>query len=256
MLEALHNSENMTVKIGSEWLNGRAAYGGLVASLAVAGMSKIMPEQKQIRSLLVNFVGLVPSERVTIEPTILRAGKSVTQAVCDVVLDGSILAHTSAAFGVDRKGIAAPSNAAFNPAARDTVPLLKEGVPFLPGFLKNFDIHWTGGGIPLSGTKDRMLSLWARPKEDMSSHPAARVIAVADLPPPVMMSHYTKPVNVCSLSWALEFVCAPEDIETDWFYLEYTLEAASGGYTQQSGRIFDEHGNLCAISRQTMLYFE
>ncbi|MBL4838952.1 MAG: thioesterase family protein, partial [Kordiimonadaceae bacterium] len=58
------------------------------------------------------------------------------------------------------------------------------------------------------------------------------------------------------LSWALEFVCAPEDIETDWFYLEYTLEAASGGYTQQSGRIFDEHGNLCAISRQTMLYFE
>ena len=34
-----------------------------------------------------------------------------------------------------------------------------------------------------------------------------------------------------------------------------TAEAAAQGYTQQSGRIYSEDGELCALSRQCMVYF-
>ena len=34
------------------------------------------------------------------------------------------------------------------------------------------------------------------------------------------------------------------------------LDAAADGYTQQSGRIYEESGRLCALSRQCMAYFE
>jgi acyl-CoA thioesterase len=33
------------------------------------------------------------------------------------------------------------------------------------------------------------------------------------------------------------------------------VEAAENGYTQQSGRVYDENGRLCALSRQCMVYF-
>ncbi|MFN3164056.1 MAG: hypothetical protein ACE37N_11390 [Pseudohongiellaceae bacterium] len=46
-----------------------------------------------------------------------------------------------------------------------------------------------------------------------------------------------------------------ERIASDWFYLQFTAEAAAEGYTQQSGRIYSESGELCALSRQCMVYF-
>jgi len=57
------------------------------------------------------------------------------------------------------------------------------------------------------------------------------------------------------LTWSLEFVVPPESVKSDWLYLEFTVEAAADGYTQQSGKVFDETGQLCALSRQCMVYF-
>ena len=36
----------------------------------------------------------------------------------------------------------------------------------------------------------------------------------------------------------------PESIPGDWFYLEFVVDAASNGYTQQSGKIYTEQGQL------------
>jgi len=57
------------------------------------------------------------------------------------------------------------------------------------------------------------------------------------------------------LSWSLEFIEAPEELTSEWFYLEFEVEAAADGYTQQSGRIYDELGRLVALTRQSMVYF-
>ncbi len=90
----------------------------------------------------------------------------------------------------------------------------------------------------------------------MAKYPEVGIITLADLPPPLMLSHFKSQIMVSSLSWSLEFVCPPETIKSEWFYLDYTLEAAADGYSQQDGRIFTEDGTLVAISRQCMVYFE
>jgi acyl-CoA thioesterase len=62
-------------------------------------------------------------------------------------------------------------------------------------------------------------------------------------------------VPASSLTWSLEFVEPPEKITGEWFYLEFVVEAAADGYTQQSGKIYDELGRLVALTRQCMVYF-
>ncbi|HAU08532.1 MAG TPA: thioesterase family protein, partial [Gammaproteobacteria bacterium] len=76
-------------------------------------------------------------------------------------------------------------------------------------------------------------------------------------PPPFLLCHYDKPfVPASSVSWGLEFIVDPADVKGEWFYLDFDLDAAADGYTQQSGRIYEESGRLCALSRQCMAYFE
>lgn len=256
ILKDIETSDDMSTYLSPSWQQGRAAFGGLVASMAVAGMKKQLAEHKTLRSLLVNFVGPTPITPINIVPRVLREGKSVTQMAADVVDDSGVHLHASAAFGLPREAKFVPQASEFKPEPRESVPLMPKNMGSIPNFLKHFDIHWTGGGIPLSGMDDRRCGMWVKHTEDLSAYPEERIIALADMPPPIMLSHFKKLVRVSSLSWSLEFVRPPEEVTSDWMYLDYTLEAAANGYSQQDGRIFDEEGNLCAISRQCMVYFE
>jgi len=256
MLDSLVSSTDGTVDICKGWLNGRAAYGGLVTSLAVTEMLKVADTSKPIRSLMTNFVAPLPPGPARVEGKILRSGRSVTQAVADVMAGDQVAAHVSAAFGTARPAIAVDAKAPFKPFSRDSVPSLDSVDRQLLGFLEHFDIHWGASGIPMSGNKDHSLAMWVRHKVDMAKHPVASIVAATDIPPPIMLSHYDRMIPASSLSWSIEFLQPAETIEPGWFYLEFSLEAASGGYTQQSGRIFTEDGTLCALSRQCMVYFE
>jgi len=256
MLENLKSNSAAVADVSPGWAQGRAVYGGLAASIALGGMEQLLTEPKPLRSLMVNFVAPMAEGAARLDARILREGRSVTQACVDVYSSEQVAVHASAAFGAPRSAKAVASEYAFKPEPRTSVPALDLGQTQLPGFLQRFDIHWTGGGIPMSGTGERRLGMWVRHKDDMSAFPAAKIVALADIPPPVMMAHFTKPVMASSLSWSLEFVRPAEDVKSDWFYLDYTLEAAADGYSQQSGCIFTEDGQLVALSRQCMVYFE
>ena len=94
-------------------------------------------------------------------------------------------------------------------------------------------------------------------KNSLEQFPAEKLVALADIPPPVILSHFQKPlIPSSSLTWNLEFVMTPDSIPGDWFYLEFVVDAASNGYTQQSGKIYTEQGQLCALTRQCMVYFD
>lgn len=238
------------------WTQGRAVFGGLVAALLARGMTHTLSAPKSLRSLMVSFIGPAPAGTVRVQSELLREGRNVTQATARLYDGDAVCAQAMAAFGTDRETKAVASELPFAPEARDSVPPMDSAVRLLPAFLKHFDVHWTGGGIPMSNQKARRLGKWVRHKDDMSAMPMEALVAVADIPPPVMMSHYDRPVMASSLSWSLEFVTPPERVKPGWFYLDYSLEAAAGGYSQQSGRIFTEGGDLVALSRQCMVYFE
>jgi acyl-CoA thioesterase len=256
LLQQVHDSEGALVTINQGWAQGRAVFGGLAAAIALAAMERRVPGDMPLRSMMTNFVAPTPEGPVTTTARVMRRGRSVMQTSVDVMAGDQIVVHASAAFGSARKTYAVAPSAAFTPEPRDSVEALDAAAFKLPGFLQQFDIHWTGGGIPCSGSKDRRTGMWVRHKVNMDAFPAARIVALADIPPPVMLSHYRKPVMASSLSWSLEFVCPSDEVQGDWFYLDYTLEAAADGYSQQNGHIFSEDGTLVALSRQCMVYFE
>lgn len=257
IMQNLADRDGTAVTVPGGWSQGRALYGGLVGALAAEAMVRRLESPRPLRSLMGNFVAPAPSGDLTLDASVLRAGRAVVQTRGDLVSpDGQVCFTSSAAFGDDRSGLVVPSTLPFRARPRDSVPPMTSGLRPLPGFLSNFETHWTGGGVPMSGSGDRETGMWVRHKCDMNAFPIAKIVAIADMPPPVILCHYTEPVMASSLSWSLEFVVPPESVETDWFYLDFTLEAAANGYSQQSGAIFDETGTLIALSRQCMVYFE
>ena len=256
MLAGLENSDSNTTRFSENWSQGRSAFGGLSAAFAVTAMRKKLAKPQTIRSLMVSFIAPVTPGEVNVEANVLREGRNVTQCSANVLSQGQIALQAMAAFGNSRE--------AFKPAAAGNkeLPSRDSGISFSdnakrqPPFLQYFDGCWTEGGIPFSGNYTPFLSMWVRHKQDVSRFPVEKLIAIADIPPPVLLSHFEKPpVPASSLSWSLEFVEAPEDITGEWFYLEFEVEAAADGYTQQSGRIYDGLGRLVALTRQCMVYF-
>lgn len=250
------DSAQASTELSAGWSQGRAAFGGLVAALLARGMAATQSSPKSLRSLMVSFVAPAPAGPVKVVSELLREGKNVTQATARLYNGDAVCAQAMAAFGSDRETKAAMAQVPFNPEPRDSVPAMDRATRLVPAFLDHFDVRWTGGGIPMSNQQSRRLGKWVRHREDMSAYPVEALVAVADIPPPVMMSHYDRPVMASSLSWSLEFVVPAERVKPGWFYLDFDLEAAAGGYSQQSGRIFTEDGTLVALSRQCMVYFE
>ncbi len=256
MLSELRESGGRDVLLSPGWGQGRATYGGVSTALALTSMQALLAEPLPVRSLLVSFVAPIAPGPVSLTPRILRQGKNVTQMSVELSSEGQVGLLVCASFGAARPGVMVEPDAVFQPEPRESVPLLDESFRRLPKFIHQFDVHWTGGGVPFSDKKDRRHSMWARHKADMSAFPAEKLIAIADMPPPIIMSHYDRPVMGSSLTWSLEFVRPPAEIDTDWFYLDYQLDSAADGYSQQSGYVFDEAGRLCVQSRQCMVYFE
>lgn len=252
----LAENDGKKVQIPTGWTQGRALYGGLVGALAAEAMAKQMTAPRPIRSLLGNFVAPAPDGELIVKSEILREGRAVVQTRADIIENGQVCFASTAAFGDDRPGVLVRHERASDIPSRDSVPAMQKGVRPLPGFLDNFDIHWTGGGIPMSGSKDRTTSMWVRNRCNMDAFPIAKIVSIADMPPPVVLCHYDKLVRASTMSWSIEFVVPPEQVEGDWFYLDFELDAAASGYSQQSGKIFDEAGGLVALSRQCMVYFE
>lgn len=243
------------LSVSGGWAQGRALYGGLVAALATEGMAKLLDEPLPIRSFMGSFVAPAPEQGLEVDAKILRQGRAVTQMRADVIAEGQVCLTSSAAFGRPRPGVHVPHQRPFNPAPLDSVPSAPED-PRRPKFLTNFEIRWTGGGIPGSGSGDMTTAMWVRHRQNMDDHPLAKIVAMADMPPPVVLAHYKGLALASTLSWSLEFLVPPEEMDTDWFYLDFSLDAAKEGYSIQSGNIFAEDGRLLAVSRQCMVYFE
>jgi acyl-CoA thioesterase len=257
ILDTLAASEDNTTSFEENWSQGRAAFGGLVAAFASLGMRKLLSPAPPLRSLMASFIAPLPPAPLVVEAAIQRQGRSVTQCSASVVNEGQVALQALGVFGNARPGIRVEAEPCIKPLPRSEGISFEEYSKRMPTFLNQFEGCWVGDAAPFSGSRARRLNMWVRHRCDMSAYPAEKLIAIADMPPPVLLCHYDKPfVPASSVSWGLEFVVDPAQVEGDWFYLDFDLDAAADGYTQQSGRIYEESGRLVALSRQCMAYFE
>ena len=243
------------VDVTEDWGQGRATFGGLITAVANEALRQLVPRDRPLRSLQTTFVGPAPAGTWQLTPTVLRVGKAVTIARCDVIDSGQVVATVVGVYGGAR-----PSAVSVKPqsvASPRSVDELRE-VQFkdgAPQFIQHFAVRWAQGAKPFSGSPQTPTKAFIRHREAQplgESH----IVGLIDCIPTPAMSMFLAPAPSSSLVWTLEFFEHRFDFPADaWWRIDTDIDAAGEGYVNQSGILNDPDGRPVALTRQLFAVF-
>jgi len=250
-----------TVTIPAGWGQGRATYGGLVAGLLCSRLIAALGDvgqDRMLRSATVSFISAVAIGDVALKTEVFRSGKSVIQAEARLMQNGEVLAVLLASFGRGRES-------AINVQTRHTAPDFKKPVdipafPYLDGIMPEFfqqtDLRWAKGGTPFTASEKPDFGGWMRWQDSFPQMTMAHLFALIDAWPPSVLSMFKAHAPASTLCWTVEFLAEPVGKNSDsWWQYEVITDSAKSGYGHAEAHIWDDDGNLVAISRQTVTVF-
>lgn len=258
LLAALESSPDNSVVIPSDWAQGRAGYGGLVAALIYDAMRRMTGADRPVRSLAITFVGPAqPGEPLQIESQVLRQGKAVSQMLGMAKQQGEVVCIIQGSFGAGRPSqvdiAALPAPAVKAPDDCPVMPYIK-GIT--PEFIQHFDMRLGFGGFPFSNSDAREHGGWMRFKSDEGEIHEAHLLGLVDVWPPAVLPLLKERAPASSLTWTIEFVQPQPALDnTEWLLYKADIEHARDGYGHTAAMIWRADGALVAISRQTVTVF-
>ena len=245
-----------TVTVTDDWAQGRATYGGLVAAVGNEVMRKLVPAERLLRSLQTTFVGPAGPRTWRIKAEVLRVGKAVTLARCDIIDADAIAATLVGVYGGPR-----PSNVEVRPRATsavrnvDAINELRFQPGLTPNFVQHFAVRWAAGAKPFSSATQTSSQAFIRHR-DTTALTESHVVGLIDCIPSPAMSMFKERAPSSSLVWTAEFFehrCdfAPES----WWRIDTDIDAATSGYVNQTGLLHDPNGTPVALTRQLVAVF-
>jgi acyl-CoA thioesterase len=248
------DGETWIASISEDWLQGRSAFGGLQAALAVQVMRELVPADVPLRSLQVTFIAPIPASTVRMEAKILRQGKSVTQVEARLMDGDATACLVIGVFGASRESSlhVLPPRPAIEAMA--TPHVLRYVPGLLPQFTQHFEASWLQGDIPFTGSNKTAQVVEVALKDEGVAD-EAQVIAFADFIPPVALSMLHQPAPGSSLTWMLELFADSRGLPLSGWRIDAQLQAAQDGYTSQQVMLWGPNGAPVALSRQSMVVF-
>lgn len=262
LVATLRTQEAVTIPEG--WAQGRATYGGLVGALLYARMAAVLGAPAVLRSAALSFVGPVAPGPATVTARVLRQGKSVVQMEAHLLQGGEVQAAMLASFGAPRESALAVPAA---PAPAFHAPDAAQALTYVPGitpeFLQHFDVRWAHGDFPFSGSALPELGGWMRLRDTPDALGAAAapldyasLFLLGDVWPPAVLPLVRGVAPGSSMTWTFEPVQLPIDRGAgDWWQYQATTDFLHEGYGHCAARIWDDRGQLVALSRQTVVVF-
>jgi acyl-CoA thioesterase len=244
------------VAVTEDWSQGRATYGGLVAAVGNATMRKLVPPDRLLRSLQTTFIGPAGATRWRLDARVLRVGKAVTVARCDIVDGDDVAATLVGVYGGSRNSVIdvrpAPTRAA------RTVDEINE-VRFKPGvapnFMQHFAVRWAEGAKPFSGSPRTPTKAFIRHR-DPAPLTESHVVGLIDCIPTAAISMFKGPAPFSSLTWTLEFFDHEIEFPSDrWWRIDTDIDAAGNGYVNQTGMLYNPDERPVALTRQVVAVF-
>jgi acyl-CoA thioesterase len=250
---------NMSFLVPSSWSQGRTVYGGLSAGMLYAAARPYIDEARVMRSNSTNFVGPLMAETpFTIDVEIVREGKNVSQVMVRAIQNEKTCVVSQICFGISRESKIRVDNQEKHEMLAPTKGNFIPPIPKVtPKFLRNIDLSIQSGGIPFTGRRTSHYHGWMRFKEIRGEVTDAHIISIIDAWPPTLLQMLKWPAPASTVSWNLEFIHPHRDLKaTDWFAYQAETRQAAGGYGHTEANIWDSHGVLIAISRQTVAIFD
>ena len=246
------------LRIPDDWMQGRTAYGGLVAAMALKSMRGHVAPERKVRSLIFSFVGPLDSEPFLIQTELLRSGKAVTTIESKLIQDDKICCLAVGSFGGDRD-----SKIEIKPIERPEMPDPSKALelPYIDGltpvFTRHFDYRWAVGELPYSGKGGEEIGGWINFREETNCLTEEWLIALADAWPTPVLSKLTEPAAASTLTWALGFVHLGRKTcsENDWWGCHCLIDSAERGYAHERSTVWDPEGQLALCGHQTTVVF-
>ncbi|MEI2703395.1 MAG: thioesterase family protein [Baekduia sp.] len=260
MLQEARDGENVVVDDG--WDQGRATFGGVVGGILLARAESVAGDPaRELRSAMVSFVAPVDPGEVEVGAEVLRAGKGVTQIHATLRQQGAVAGAMLASFGLERSSVLdweSPDAAAPSLTAASAIDPLPYVSGVTPGFFGHVEMRIAEGTHPFAGAQTPDLAGWMRFTEPPAEFTTAHLLTLTDCWPPSVLSMLSGPGAASTLSWTFEPVAPSppggDDPRAQWQY-EVLTDRCSAGYAHTHARIWDEHGTLRALSRQTIAVF-
>ena len=234
--------------IPGDWMQGRTAYGGLSAALALHGALELCAPRFPLRTALVAFVGPTAGD-CTLTAELLRQGKSSEAVSATVRSADGVGTQATFLFGRDRE-IAVDADALPMPDVPGVGELPERRSRELPTFTQHFDMRLAGGEPLASGAEVGELIWWVRFREPVSAPPAVALLALSDALPPAAMCHMTAPAPISSTSWMLHMLDLEPETQDGWWLLRSTATRTRGGFSAQEMTIWNTEGRAVATGGQ------
>lgn len=242
----------LTAHLTPSWMQGRTAFGGITAALALAAARKALPDLPDLRSMQVAFLRPI-LEAVTFEVTLIRSGRTASFVQVDCLSDGALGARITFVFGADR-----PSQIEndFAPVPETPAP---EGCDDLirrsggPSFFGNFEARIIEGDQLISGSDRPEIIVWSRLIDTDGVTPEIALVCNADSMPPAVMTTFTQPAPISTVTWGLDVARIPD--HADWIWTRTTSKQAANGYSVQDMELRDRDGSLIASAQQMVAVF-
>lgn len=220
------------------WMQGRTMYGGASTYLAYRAVLSRFPELPPLRAAQVGFVAPVLDD-ITIEVSMLRQGRSVSQVTTDLYSDGALAHRTLWLFGSAR-----PANAEVAMGRADDFLPVEQAEPFPAHTDPAFFTHRfeqrraeTRGGTRI-GTFRRWIRLADRDGMDATDE----LLAIADALPPGSARAMMRKGPVSSINWSMNLLGEAKATRDGWWLVETASNWAADGFSSETLRLWDADG--------------
>ncbi len=246
---ATREGEGWRHHIGPDWMQGRTAYGGISAALALDAALRDHPGDAPLRTAQISFVGPVGGDTCT-STQILRQSKSSRFIAADLSSD--------AGFGTHAVFSCMPARASHLDHARTPVPNVPDpdqlqsvpDHPARPEFTKKFDMRPTTGPGFGHGKQVGEIVTWVRWIDEPAADAHIALLALADALPPAAIVLFNQFGPISSSTWVQHFV-TDHPLTTDgWWLLVSRTTQAQRGFSAQVMEIWNADRELISVGGQ------
>lgn len=246
---AARGDGGLRVAIPGDWMQGRTAFGGLSAALALQAAIELEADLPPLRSAQVAFIGPLAGE-VRISATRLRRGRNAAFIQADLESDAGIGLRATFVF-MAQLGSAIAHDEASHERLRPPEPgaeLYTGPENFFTGNFNFFD-----PGLELRPAEWRR---WARLRAREGLHPFVELMAIGDaLPPAAFRLASERQTPLSSLNWQINFLTDAPATREGWWLLSARADMARHGYSSQRMALWNADGEPIAEAMQGVAIF-
>ena len=246
----------LIAEIPADWSQGRSAFGGLLAAIAIRGLQGAA-QGRPLRSFVMDCVEPAGPGELTVDIDVLRIDKSLLHARATLAQAGHVCAVLLGAFGEGRSpALSVPGpRAPRSPLPPEQLVQLPYIEGAMPVFTQHFDYRWTSTHGLFSGAPSGEISGYVR-SLDADRVDVAVIAALLDSFPSPVLTQLKAPAPSSTATWMVNFTHArPALAPNEFCRYEAQTSTASGGYASCDAKLWDADGHLLADSRQLVVEF-